>query len=77
MNDNPVQLSQTHIRLNVSENTPIGTELTRIHATDQDIGLNGKVKKNIRKRKNLILCNRFIIRLAVVFLHQIGWIIFV
>lgn len=44
MNDNPVQLSQTHIRLNVSENTPIGTELTRIHATDQDIGLNGKVK---------------------------------
>jgi hypothetical protein len=43
MNDNPVVLSETHIRLNISENTPIGTELTRINATDKDIGLNGKV----------------------------------
>ncbi len=44
MNDNPVVISQTHIRLNISENTSIGTELTRINATDKDIGLNGKVK---------------------------------
>jgi hypothetical protein len=43
MNDNPVVLSETYIQLNVSENTPIGTELTRINATDEDIGLNGKV----------------------------------
>jgi hypothetical protein len=44
MNDNPVILSETYIRLNISENTSIGTELTRINATDKDIGLNGKVK---------------------------------
>jgi len=49
MNDNPVVVSQTQIRLNISENTSIGTELTRINATDKDIGLNGKVKK----RKNI------------------------
>ncbi len=46
MNDNPVILSETHIRLNISENISIGTELTRINATDKDIGLNGKVKQN-------------------------------
>ena len=44
MNDNPVVLAETYIRLNVSENTSIGTELTRINATDKDIGVNGKVK---------------------------------
>lgn len=43
MNDNPVMLAETLIRLNVSENTPIGTTLTRINATDRDIGLNGEV----------------------------------
>ena len=43
MNDNPVVLNETHIRLNVSENTLVGTELLRINATDRDIGLNGKV----------------------------------
>ncbi|CAF4887141.1 unnamed protein product, partial [Rotaria socialis] len=42
MNDNSVVLAETHIRLNISENTPVGTELSRIHATDKDIGLNGK-----------------------------------
>ncbi len=47
MNDNPVVLSETHIRLNINESTPIGTELTRINATDRDIGLNGKVKIEI------------------------------
>ncbi|CAF1348121.1 unnamed protein product [Adineta steineri] len=47
MNDNPVVLLETHIRLNVSENTPIGTELTRVNATDQDIGLNGKIHYSI------------------------------
>ena len=80
MNDNPVQLNQTHIRLNVSENTPIGTELTRIYATDKDLGLNGKVrrkKKTLRRMLNLLFSNRFIIRLATVFLHRVGWIIFV
>ena len=47
MNDNPVViLSETYIHLHISENTPIGTELIRINATDQDIGLNGKVKMN-------------------------------
>ncbi len=45
MNDNPVVVSQTQIRLNISENTSIGSELTRINATDKDIGVNGKVKK--------------------------------
>ena len=44
MNDNPVLLSNTNIQLHVSENTPIGTELTCINATDKDIGLNGKVE---------------------------------
>lgn len=48
MNDNPVVLADTHIRLNVSELTTVGTVLTRINATDADIGLNGKV--------NLISC---------------------
>ncbi len=44
MNDNSVVLAETYIRLNISENTSVGTELTRINATDKDIGLNGKVK---------------------------------
>lgn len=43
MNDNPVVLSQTYLHLHLSENTPIGTELTSINASDKDIGLNGKV----------------------------------
>ena len=43
MNDNPVELAETHIRLNISETTAVGTELTRVNATDRDIGLNGKV----------------------------------
>lgn len=51
MNDNPVVLNQTHIRLNVSENTAIGTELTRIYATDNDIGLNGKVRQTRQKER--------------------------
>ncbi|CAF0869456.1 unnamed protein product [Rotaria sordida] len=47
MNDNSVVLAETHIRLNISENTPIGTVLTRINATDKDIGLNGKIHYSI------------------------------
>lgn len=79
MNDNPVMLSETHIFLNISENTSIGTELTRINATDKDIGLNGKVKQKKRfyLKENFIFFDRFIIRLVMVFHHQVGWIIFV
>jgi hypothetical protein len=44
MNDNPVVLSETYLHLHISENTPVGTELTCINATDKDIGINGKVK---------------------------------
>jgi hypothetical protein len=79
MNDNPVVVSQTQIRLNISENTSIGTELTRINATDKDIGLNGKVKKK-KISKDLFIFfrfDRFIIRLVTVFHHRVGWIIFV
>ncbi|CAF4914405.1 unnamed protein product [Rotaria sp. Silwood1] len=47
MNDNSVVLIETYIRLNISENTPVGTELTRINATDKDIGLNGKIHYSI------------------------------
>ncbi|CAF3673679.1 unnamed protein product [Rotaria sp. Silwood1] len=47
MNDNSVVLTETYIRLNISENTPVGTELTRINATDKDIGLNGKIHYSI------------------------------
>jgi hypothetical protein len=43
MNDNPVVLSRTYIHLHLSENTPVGTELIYINATDRDIGINGKV----------------------------------
>jgi hypothetical protein len=46
MNDNPVVISETYIHLHISENTPVGTELTRINATDKDSGLNGKVRIN-------------------------------
>ncbi|CAF1458549.1 unnamed protein product, partial [Adineta ricciae] len=46
-NDNSVVLAQTHIHLHVSENTPVGTELTYVNATDQDIGLNGKIHYSI------------------------------
>lgn len=46
MNDNPVLLSQTYIHLHLSENTPVGTELTCINATDKDIGINGKVRSD-------------------------------
>jgi len=35
--------------LNVSENYPVGSELTRINATDKDIGLNGKVNEHKRE----------------------------
>lgn len=82
MNDNPVILSETYIYLNISENTSIGKELTKINATDKDIGLNGKVKSNILTlfyfmHFFLLLSNRFIIRLVMVFHHQVGWIIFV
>jgi hypothetical protein len=48
MNDNPVELPETHIRLNISETTAVGTELTRVNATDRDIGLNGKVDEVFR-----------------------------
>ena len=44
MNDNSVLLSKTYIQLRVSENTPVGTKLTHINATDKDLGLNGQVK---------------------------------
>ena len=44
MNDNPVILPQTYYHLHISENTPMGTELVYINATDQDIGLNGKIQ---------------------------------
>ncbi|CAF3097016.1 unnamed protein product [Rotaria sp. Silwood2] len=47
MNDNSVLLSKTYIQLHVSENTPVGTELTYINATDNDIGLNGKIHYSI------------------------------
>ncbi|CAM4868803.1 unnamed protein product [Rotaria socialis] len=47
MNDNSVVLAETYIRRNISENTPVGTELSRIHATDKDIGLNGKIHYSI------------------------------
>jgi len=78
MNDNPVVLSETYILLNISENTAIGTELTRINATDKDIGLNGKVKKRSRIFSIcFFFLDRFIIRLVMVFHHQVGWIIFV
>ncbi|CAF0885641.1 unnamed protein product [Rotaria sordida] len=46
-NDNPVLLSKTYIQLHISENTPVGTELTYINATDNDIGLNGKIHYSI------------------------------
>ncbi|UJR07912.1 hypothetical protein I4U23_012195 [Adineta vaga] len=46
-NDNSVVLSQAYIHLHVSENTPIGTELAYVNATDQDIGLNGKIHYSI------------------------------
>ncbi len=58
MNDHPVVLSETHIRLNISENTPIGTELTRINATDKDIGLNGKVENTNRILSKDFFCFR-------------------
>jgi hypothetical protein len=79
MNDNPVVLAESHIRLNVSESTPVGTELTRINATDKDIGLNGKVRKSAasRLRLSMFYFNRFIIQLVMVFHHLVGWIIFV
>ncbi|CAF1149125.1 unnamed protein product [Adineta steineri] len=47
MNDNSVELSETYIHLHVSENTPVGTELAYINATDKDIGLNGKIHYSI------------------------------
>jgi hypothetical protein len=76
MNDNPVILAETHLRLNVSENTPVGTELTRINATDKDIGLNGKVKiKFLRKFFYFFLFDRFIILSVMVFRRRVGWII--
>jgi len=55
MNDNPVSLPQTYIHLHISENTPIGTELTCINATDKDIGINGKVKNIFFKYFNFYI----------------------
>jgi len=79
MNDNSVVFAETYIRLNISENTSVGTELTRINATDKDIGLNGKVKSLFCFLKKFCLFtfdfDRFIIRLVMVFHHLVGWII--
>jgi hypothetical protein len=54
MNDNPVVLAETHIRLNISESTAVGSELLRINATDKDIGINGKVKTRFFCSKRFI-----------------------
>ncbi|CAF1472505.1 unnamed protein product, partial [Didymodactylos carnosus] len=47
INDNTAVLERQWINLNVSEDTQIGTELTRVIATDADIGLNGKIHYSI------------------------------
>lgn len=73
MNDNPVVLSKTYIQLHVSENTPVGTELTYINATDKDIGFNGKVKSvriDVFIYLFLVGGNRFIIQ-SVMVIHQL------
>jgi len=73
MNDNPVVLSQTYFHLHISENTPVGTELIFINATDKDIGINGKVKSISKTFIFLFYYNRFIIQSVM----DIHWIIFV
>lgn len=78
LNDNSVMLTDTHIRLNISESTPVGTILTRVNATDADIGLNGKVKRRMIDEIDLLsfFClrlHRFIIQLVTVFHHPVGW----
>lgn len=57
MNDNSVKLSQTYLHLHLSENTPIGTELTSINATDDDIGMNGKVMTDFIR----LICFHFVV----------------
>jgi hypothetical protein len=76
MNDNSVVLSQTYIHLHLSENTPVGTELTCINATDKDIGINGKVKYNFFRilSFNLFHSDRFIIP-SVMGIHSIIFVL--
>ena len=78
MNDNPVELAETHIRLNISEMTAVGTELTRVNATDRDIGSNGKVNAVFRRidhsNDDDFSLDRSTTRSVMVFRRPAGWI---
>ena len=43
MNDNRPVFDESPYRVTLPENTPVGTEIVTVRATDQDIGLNGLV----------------------------------
>ncbi|KAJ6215568.1 hypothetical protein RDWZM_010068 [Blomia tropicalis] len=43
-NDNPPMFSKSMYNISVAENRPIGSSITRLMATDSDIGVNGKLQ---------------------------------
>ncbi len=43
---------RSNIRVNVFENTPIGTSIMQLHATDQDDGLDGQIEFSIADEDN-------------------------
>ncbi|XP_075902929.1 protocadherin alpha-8-like isoform X9 [Nelusetta ayraudi] len=51
-NDNAPSFSKTLYKIRASENTPIGTTVLKLNATDQDEGLHSDIRYSIMKRGN-------------------------
>ncbi|XP_063045451.1 protocadherin gamma-A5-like [Engraulis encrasicolus] len=56
INDNPPECSQRVYTVNLAENSPVGTTVMNLNATDADEGINGDIEysfsRNIKKRVN-------------------------
>ncbi|XP_054634742.1 protocadherin-23 [Dunckerocampus dactyliophorus] len=51
-NDNPPVFNQTEYHASVSENTPAGSSVCRVHATDLDLGDNARITYEINRRQS-------------------------
>ncbi|XP_034086834.1 protocadherin alpha-8-like isoform X10 [Gymnodraco acuticeps] len=57
VNDNKPVFSETVINIYVEENSPVGTILKAVSATDADVGENGRVSYSLVTNNNLALLN--------------------
>uniref|UniRef100_A0A8C5KIT6 Protocadherin gamma subfamily A, 5 n=1 Tax=Jaculus jaculus TaxID=51337 RepID=A0A8C5KIT6_JACJA len=53
-NDNAPQFSQTEYRVSIPENTPVGTRLLTLTATDADEGINAKLTYSFRNEEDKV-----------------------